>query len=171
MCPNGAVYLPAGNLFPGGNSLFHEFYAEVACVPNGAEHFLHAVRWRLTDEARPGDVVIDGIRNCFLAPNIKQYKVSLANGGSTRRGRRVMGIRAVGIHGYNRWVIGDQVLSLKSFADPTLNLEFVSPTTAHPAPDFLKRSASKRVYGVAGCEVGLDLFLGPRSLKQRDQIA
>ena len=44
-----------------------------------SKNFPHAIRRRLADEARPGDVVVDRPGRIFLRPDIEQNKVAFTN--------------------------------------------------------------------------------------------
>ena len=82
-----------------------------------------------------------------------------------------MRITAVGVHGDDGCVHGDQVFAAEGFENPLLHFVFVRAAIADAAADFLESSFGDRVNRIARGEVGGDLLFGQRRLEQRNQVA
>src|SRR5438876_6465530 len=78
---NYIIDMPASDLFAGGDRLYNEISASVPRITNCAENVLHLVGRSLTHKTGPRDVVINGIRNGLLPPNVKQHEITLTNRG------------------------------------------------------------------------------------------
>src|ERR1700733_5889437 len=72
----GAIHFPSGNTAPRTDCVCHSLHAGIAGIAHNLEHFQHAAGWRCTDKAHPGNVIVDGIWNVLLAPNVEQYEIA-----------------------------------------------------------------------------------------------
>src|SRR6185437_6967278 len=73
------IHLPSGNLFSGSDGVLHEFSAGIARIANDSENLLNLIRRSFSDITDPSDVVIHGVRNVLLSPDVEKNEVSVLN--------------------------------------------------------------------------------------------
>ena len=84
--------------------------------------------------------------------------------------RLVVRVSGIGVDGYDRRIVGKQVLAAKRFHEPLLDFMFRGSTVAGAPADFLKGCGHDRIHAVAGGKVSLDLFFAPGRFELRDQV-
>src|SRR6201993_2557059 len=112
------IHLPAGNTLTGIDRFEHGLDAGVSCVANDLKNFALLVRWRLANVSSPRNVVVDSPRRIFLAPDIEQDEIALADRGRAFGVGFVVRIAAVRVDGDHGRVIGDEILALKTLEGP-----------------------------------------------------
>src|SRR5579872_7109435 len=81
-----------------------------------------------------------------------------------------MRIAAVFVYRHNRSVRAYQILPPKLLQNPLLDFELVRPAFADATANFLERSGGDLIEGIAGGEVGFNLFFAQSGFEKGDQI-
>src|SRR5258708_37126064 len=76
---NGVIHLPSGNLLAGSDGVLHEFHAGVTRIADDAEDFLNLLGRSCSHTTDPGDVVVHGVRDVLLAPDVEKNEITFAN--------------------------------------------------------------------------------------------
>src|ERR1017187_6313291 len=104
----GVVHFEAAQFPLRRDRLLHAFYGSIARAGYHAETLAHLLRRLAAAEAGPGDVVVDRLRLVELGPHIEQHPVARANRRGDFVGRLIVLIGRVGVHAYDRAVVGHQ---------------------------------------------------------------
>src|SRR5579863_5288576 len=100
------------------------FDGPISGIPNCFEHFQHAIGWGAA-EARPGDVVEDGLGLIELCPHVDENEISGMNGSIGFRSWLVMRIASMGVHGDNRTAVGDHARHPELVEYPVADHQFI----------------------------------------------
>src|SRR6058998_2094730 len=168
---NGTINFPSGDGAPGGNSLLHSFYADVASLTHHIEDFPHFVRGSFANKTRPGKVVVDGVRRVLFRPDIQQDKIAFANPCGVSCVGLVMRVSAVGVDRHDGRVVGHQIFPLESLHEPLLHFVLSSAAVTGAPADLLKCRWSDRINRITSSKMRLDLFFAPRGFELCDQVA
>src|SRR5438094_47720 len=118
------IDLPALQGLLGSEPHAHPGDGGVAGPGHDLKDLLVTRRHVLADEARPGQVTVDGARPIEFAPQIDEHEIALADRRVGVRSRSIVRIGAVRADADNRRVIADQAMLLEVIENALLHLGF-----------------------------------------------
>ena len=159
----GIVGLKAADRLAGCERLLDGADGGIAGIAHGGEDELLAFGGFAANDARPGDVVEDGVGVIDAAPDVDEEEVAFLDFRRVPGGRLVVRIRAVGVDADVGSVFPDEAGALHAFAEPLHHVEFGDlPFTpiggAQTAADFFPALLKDFVDGHLGDGVADDLL-------------
>ena len=117
------VDLPAIQHFVGRIPLLRRLDRSIAAVSDNVEDLLMLGRNGFADEERPGNVVVDRMRQPAFGPHVHEQEISLSHRQIVIRMRSIVRIRAVRIDGDDGRMPGSQIPSLVLLQDESLDFQ------------------------------------------------
>ena len=165
------VDLPAIQDFVGRIPLLRRLDRSIAAVSDNVEDLLMFGRNGFADEERPGNVVVDRMRQLALGPHVHEQKISLSHRQIVIRMRSIVRIRAVRIDGDDGRMPGGQIPALVLLQDEILDFQLGHGNlVCNAAPDFRNDRIHDFPHVLRRIQMCFKLFFAPHRFKDLHQI-